>query len=134
MRIAEAAAATLRHDHFTPVPVQISQGFSCCSVADHRAHRDRNDQVGAVQSVHVLPLAMLAAGCPIFPPVAEVEQRVQVPRGPHNDVTALPSVAAVWPTARNELLPPETHTPAAAVTRLHMNRHIIDELHCVIYT
>ena len=77
--------------------------------------------------MHVLAFAVLAALCPVVLPVTVVEERGHVLVGDYIDVAAVAAVAAVRPSARDVLLPPEADAPIAARAGFHVNLCLVYE-------
>src|SRR5690606_5448169 len=115
MHVAQAAAATLRHEQALAVAGQVADHLVGIDAVHRGAGRHGDQHVLATLAVHLPAHAVLAALGSELLLVAEVDQGVEVLVGDQVHAAAIATVATVRPTQRNELLAPETHAAVAAV-------------------
>ena len=132
MRVAEAAAATLGHQHALTHFGQVRQLHKVARFRDRsgmhrRADGNRHVEVVAVAAVAVRALAVPAALGRELRVEAEVDEGVAVGIRDEVDRAAGAAVAAVRPAARHELLATEAERAAPAVPGLHVDVGFVNE-------
>src|SRR5262249_5430220 len=93
------------------------------------AGRHVQHHVLAARAGAVLAHAVVAAPGLEMLLITIVDQRVEAGHRFHDDVAAVPTVAAVGPAELDELLAPERHAAVAAVARAHVDLGLVEELH-----
>ena len=101
--------------------------FSRLLVVDDRANRHRQLDVLAVLAGLVAALAVPAAISAMLRIEAEVQQRVVVIAGNHEDRAAMAAIAARRSALGNELLAAERHAAVAAIAGLDPDLDFVDE-------
>src|SRR5580704_4372252 len=96
-------------------------------VIHNRSHRHLQQNVFALAPLAVRTLAVTSALRLVLRIESEVNQSVVALARFHNDVPAITTIAAGWPTPRNILLPPESQTAISAIPSLHPNCGFINK-------
>src|SRR6185295_16599313 len=127
--IAATAVPALRDEQALTVARKVAQRFAGIEVADLRALRHLDQEVGARRAGHILPRAAAASLGAESTPHAEVGKRVHAFARYEIDAAAVAAVAAVRAAARDELLAAEAHAAVAAGASLHTDVRFVDKFH-----
>src|SRR5262245_37972229 len=131
-RVAPPAPRAADRQHALAGHGQVAQRLARVAVGDDGAQRDLQDQIGAAGAVAVRALAVSAALGMVVPPIVKIEEGRQLGSGLEPDTSAVPTVAAVGTTVRNELLATEADAAGASVAPLDEDIDLVDE-HAVVH-
>ena len=126
-RVAASAATAASNDDTLVGMREVVHQFAGDFVVDDGADRNLQDDALALAAGLVGAFAVTAALGLVFGIEAEVHQRVVALAGFHDDVAAVPAVAARGPAARHEFLATEGHAAVAAVAGLDSNFGFVNE-------
>src|SRR5271168_2399719 len=130
MLVAAAATAAFRGHEALALAGEVKEQLAGIFVVDEGADGYVEHGIAAGLAVAVGALAVAPGIGAKLAVEAVTQQGVLVDSGDELDAAALPAVAARWASARDELLPAEGHTAAAAVSGFHVdsgfvNKHVL---------
>ena len=115
MRIALAAATTVKQLNSSTVLHRIHKDFPCIAVRDDRTGRHLNDRILAVTAVSVPGSSPLTVSGSNLASPRQVQQRPKIVPNGNDEVTAPPPVTTVRSALGNVLLPSEGDLPRTAM-------------------
>src|SRR5262249_17304635 len=125
MRIALAPTSTVGHHNALALMLTIPEYFVSVGVLTDRPNRHTNDPILAAFTVHVLAFAMRAALGKVERMVVEIQQGAHGSSALDDNVTSIAPIAAVWPSARHELLTTKADTAISPATTAHENFRLV---------
>ncbi len=127
MSVAEAAIAAFGDNLASPGRVRSAMERLVVLGEDLRARRHLHDDVGAVSPWRSLAHALLAVPGQEMLLVAEIDEGVEVLHALDDHLATLAAIAAVRPTALDELLAPEGDEPVAAFAGADIDLRLVEE-------
>src|SRR5699024_1436078 len=109
---------------------QVADDFLGAGIDHGGTHRHRQDHILTLGARAIGTAAILAALGIEATGIAVIDQGIQVGIGLQEDGTTITAVTTIRTALGNELLPPETHAPIAAITGLYRDGYFIYEFHC----
>ena len=129
MRITLATPSAGSDDYSLIGHLQIGDQFVSRGVADNRSHGNFDFPVIAPMAVAVTPHTVLTARRFVLLLIAQIKECCELRIGESDNVAAVPTVAAVWPTARHIFRAAKAHTAASAVAGKNAYLDLIDKFH-----
>src|SRR6185295_13886727 len=126
-RVAPAAARAADREHALARHGQVAEELARAAIVDDGADRYFQDEVGTAGAVAVRALPVGSALGVVVAAVVEIEQGRQRGRGFEPDAAAVPAIAAVGTSIRDEFLAAEADAAGTPVAALDENIDLVDE-------
>ena len=133
MCISSAAVAAFHHPRFLAVLGHIGQKLAGFVIVDHGAQRHFYDDILCIFTKHFFSAAIFALFRSEFAMTAEIDQRIQIAIGPHDDRAPQAAIAARWAASWHIFLAAESNHPIAAGAGYYNNFCSINEHIYLIY-